>query len=42
MAFLTRSLMKGLFNKDKESEVDSTTNGLPENALVWAGLLREG
>lgn len=35
--------MKGFFKKDKEIEVEiSTMNELPENALVWAGLLKEG
>ena len=35
--------MKGLFTKDKETEVKIVTmEDLPENALVWAGLLKEG
>lgn len=35
--------MKEIFKKDKETEVEiSTMNDLPENALVWAGLLKEG
>ena len=34
--------MKGIFKKDKENRVEiSTMNDLPENALVWAGLLKE-
>lgn len=35
--------MKGFFTKDKETEVKIVTiDELPENALVWAGLLKEG
>jgi len=35
--------MKGLSKKNKEIEVEiASMNDLPENALVWAGLLREG
>ncbi len=34
--------MKEFFKKDKEIEVEIASMGeLPENALVWAGLLRE-
>lgn len=34
--------MKGFFKKQKESDVEiSVANELPENALVWAGLLKE-
>ncbi len=35
--------MKGLSQKGKETEVEiASMSELPENALVWAGLLREG
>lgn len=35
--------MKGLFTKEKETKVEIVTmDDLPENALVWAGLLKEG
>lgn len=35
--------MKGFFTKDKETEVKIVImEDLPENALVWAGLLKEG
>ncbi len=35
--------MKGFSKKDKEIEVEiASMSELPENALVWAGLLREG
>jgi len=35
--------MKEFFKKDKEIKIESTSlSKLPENALVWAGLLREG
>ena len=35
--------MKRLSKNDKEIEVEIAFMGeLPENALVWAGLLREG
>jgi len=35
--------MKGFFNKDKKTEVEiASMNDLPENALLWAGLLRKG
>ena len=35
--------MKGLPTKDKETKADiASMSELPENALVWAGLLREG
>jgi hypothetical protein len=35
--------MKGILKKDNETEVEiSTMNDLPENALIWAGLLKEG
>lgn len=35
--------MKGFFTKDKETKVElDIMDELPENALVWAGLLKEG
>ncbi len=35
--------MKEFFKKDEEIEVEiAPLSELPENALVWAGLLREG
>ena len=35
--------MKGYSQKGKESKAEITSmSDLPENALVWAGLLREG
>jgi hypothetical protein len=35
--------MKGFFKNDKEADMEiASMNELPENALVWAGLLREG
>jgi len=35
--------MKEFFKKDEEIEVEiASMSELPENALAWAGLLREG
>jgi hypothetical protein len=35
--------MKGFLKKDKETEVEiASMNDLPENALVWAGLIKKG
>lgn len=40
--FFNRIYMKGIFKKNKETDVEiSSMNELPENALVWAGLLKE-
>ena len=34
--------MKGFFTKNKETKVEiASMDDLPENALVWAGLLKE-
>jgi hypothetical protein len=35
--------MKGFFKNDKATGVEiASMDELPENALVWAGLLKEG
>lgn len=33
--------MKGFFTKNKEKVEIASIDDLPENALVWAGLLKE-
>jgi hypothetical protein len=35
--------MKGFFKNDKAADVEiASMDELPENALVWAGLLKKG